>query len=288
MFAKIVSRSRDYWQLLRFDKPIGILLLLWPTMSALWLASSGKPSARLVAIFISGTVIMRAAGCVMNDIADRNIDRYVQRTQERPLTAGRLSLLEALVLLFVFSSMALGLALQLNFYAFVLACIGACVTVLYPFTKRYWNAPQAVLGIAFAWGVPMAFAAVQNHLPLSCWLLFFSTMAWIIAYDTEYAMVDREDDRKLGVRSTAIWFGDYDLPIISVLHIVMMLLLIMVGFITHLHPLFYGGLLLASVFLYFQEVTIRSRDRDACFGAFLANHWVGLIVFFSVLFGHLD
>lgn len=282
------QRIKDYWLLMRFDKPIGIFLLLWPTLAALWLASQGHPSQSILLIFLLGTIIMRAAGCVINDLADRRIDQYVRRTQDRPLTAKRLSIFEAMILLVVLLIFAFFLALQLTTYALELACIGALVTVIYPFMKRWVSAPQAVLGLAFSWGIPMAFAAVEGDWPIRCSVFMLATMSWILVYDTEYAMVDREDDLKIGVHSTAIWFGTWDLFWVGFFQAVTLMSLVILGVLSQLNLLYFMGLVLISGLFIHQLYRIRFREGMECFQAFLSNHWVGLVLFLSVIFGHLE
>lgn len=284
---QLTSRLFTYYRLMRFDKPIGIALVLWPTLVALWLAGHGQPRASLVCIFTLGCIVMRAAGCVINDFADRNFDGHVQRTRERPLAQGDVSVAETLGLFTLLLSMAFGLALLLNRLAFLLAFVGAAVAIIYPFLKRYVRAPQAGLGIAFAWGIPMAFAASQNQLPLSCWLLFIATFAWIIVYDTEYAMVDREDDCKIGIYSTALWFGDYDRAILAVLQAFVLVMLMLVGWAQSLTLYYYVGLLIVALLFVYQQWLIRAREPQYCFQAFLHNHWVGVSLLIAVIVGQL-
>ncbi|MDH5454828.1 MAG: 4-hydroxybenzoate octaprenyltransferase, partial [Gammaproteobacteria bacterium] len=227
---EIVSQLRNYGKLMRVDKPIGIWLLLWPTLWALWLAGEGAPDQGLFAVLVIGVFVMRSAGCVLNDFADRKIDPYVERTRTRPLATGAVAPLEALTLFTALGLIAIGLATMLNKQAQILAVVGAALTIIYPFIKRYMSIPQFVLGLAFGWGVPMAFAAQTGETPELAWLVFGIALVWAIIYDTFYAMVDREDDRKIGVKSTAVLFGEVDLFVIAGLQLVMILGLLFVGF----------------------------------------------------------
>lgn len=278
------QRLRHYLSLIRFDKPVGTYLLLWPTLSALWLASHGNPRWQTVLIFTVGTFVMRSAGCIINDIADRHIDPFVERTQSRPLADGSITLLEALLLLFVLLSIALGLAWQLPLLALKLAVVGLSFAVAYPFMKRVFQAPQCVLGLAFAWGIPMAFAAVQQQVPLLAWELFAATFCWIVAYDTQYAISDRRDDLKIGVYSTAILFGRADKMMVTILQIIMLSLLGFVGVQYHFSMAYYAGLVMAALLFVYQQRLIKHRDPKQCFNAFLNNQWVGLVIFLGILF----
>jgi 4-hydroxybenzoate polyprenyltransferase len=264
---------------MRFHKPIGIFLLLWPTLWALWLAGEGKPNLFIVLIFMLGVVLMRAAGCVINDLADRHFDAHVERTRDRPLVTGQVSTKEALVLFFILIFCAFLLVLFLNQLTFQLAFIGALLAVIYPLLKRVTHLPQFGLGLAFAWGVPMSFAALTNSVPLKAWVLFFAAAIWPVIYDTMYAMVDREDDKKIGVKSTAILFANYDRMILGVLQVMFLVSLFLVGYLFGLDQ-FYDMSLLAvlGLFLY-QQKLIKNRERENCFKAFLNNHWVGLFIF---------
>lgn len=276
-----------YLQLMRFNKPIGILLLLWPTLWALWIAASGWPNVHILIVFVLGVVVMRAAGCVINDIADRHIDEKVKRTKTRPLAQKIISLKEALVLFFVLILIAFILVALLNSLSIILAAIGVLLATIYPFLKRHTHLPQAWLGIAFSWGIPMAFAAqTQQFPPLAAWLLFLANLCWVIAYDTEYAMVDREDDLKAGVKSTAILFGTYDRLYIPLLQLFMIALLICVGIILNIKVWFYTGLLGSILFMCYQNFLIRHRKSTSCFQAFLNNHWIGLSVFVGIFFSY--
>lgn len=283
---RLLGTINDYVQLTRLDRPIGIWLLLWPTLWALWIASRGKPDARLFIVFVAGTVLMRSAGCAINDYADRSFDPHVERTKGRPLAAGRISTVEALLLFAGLSLTALGLALQLNKFTLLLAVCGAALAVTYPFVKRYLSVPQLYLGVTFGWGIPMAFAAQLERLPRVAWLLLIANVLWVTVYDTLYAMVDRDDDVKIGVRSTAILFGDSDRHIIAVLQAMTLLALYLVGGMAHLGPWYYGGLAAGGVFFVHHLWLIRNRDRDACFKAFLNNHYFGLSVFLGIAFNY--
>ena len=278
----LLDTIHDYVQLTRLDRPIGIWLLLWPTLWALWIAGHGKPDARLFVIFVVGTVLMRSAGCAINDYADRSFDPHVARTKERPLAAGRISTVEALVLFAALSLTALGLALQLNGLTLLLAVVGAALAISYPFIKRFLSVPQMYLGVTFGWGIPMAFAAQLERVPRAAWLLLLANLLWVTVYDTIYAMVDRDDDIKIGVRSTAILFGDSDRHIIAALQAMTLLALYLVGGMTRMGPWYYGGLIASAIFFVHQLWLIRARDRDACFRAFLNNHYVGMSVFLGV------
>ena len=270
---------RAYWQLARMDKPIGTLLLLWPTLWSLWLASAGSPPLWPLLAMGLGVVLMRAAGCVINDYADRQVDGHVQRTAQRPLPAGQLTARQALVFFVLLAGLAFLLVLTLNRQTIALSVIGLLLAVIYPFMKRVTHLPQLVLGLAFSWSIPMAWVAVANELTVTTWLLFGANVLWTIAYDTYYAMVDREDDRRIGVKSTAILFGQYDLLMIALLQVTTLLTLLLVGWLQQLNGLFYASVLVAAALFVYQGVSARNRDRQACFQAFLANNWVGCVIF---------
>jgi len=272
-----------YWRLMRFDKPIGILLLLWPTWWALLLAGAGSPSLKNILIFTAGVVVMRAAGCVMNDIADRDFDPHVERTRARPLASGELSLQQAIRLFLLLMLLALFLVLMTNALTIRLAFVGAALAASYPFFKRITHLPQVVLGIAFGWGIPMAFAAETAAIPTVAWVLLAVNTVWSVVYDTLYAMVDREDDLAVGVKSTAILFGRYDLLIIGLLMALMVVLLAGIGAWLGLAWPWYAGVLVAAVLFAGQLYRCRERDREACFRAFLANNWVGFSIFIGLL-----
>ena len=279
----ILATLEDYIQLTRLNRPIGIWLLLWPTLWAVWIAGRGKPDARLFVIFVAGTLIMRSAGCAINDYADRSFDPQVARTQSRPLAAGRITAVEALILFAVLSLAALLLALQLNKLTLLCAVGGAFLAVTYPFVKRFLSVPQLYLGLAFGAGIPMAFAAELDHIPQVAWLFVIANMLWVTVYDTIYAMVDRDDDVKIGVRSTAILFGDSDRHIIAVLQAMTLASLYLAGRMLHMGGWYSAGLIAGAIFFVYQLWLIRNRDRDACFRAFLNNNYVGMSVFIGIL-----
>jgi len=279
------SSWNAYWRLMRFDRPIGILLLLWPTWWALLLAGSGRPTLKNVLIFTAGVAVMRAAGCVMNDIADRNFDPHVERTRNRPLAAGELSLRQALTVFAVLMLMALGLVVMTNTPTIILAFAGAALAASYPWFKRFTHWPQVVLGIAFGWSIPMAWTAETGHLSSLAWALFAINLVWVVIYDTLYAMVDRDDDLAIGVKSTAILFGRLDLPILGVLMTAMITALSLLGWSSGWTWPWFAGLVVAAALFGRQLWNVRRRERAACFRAFLNNNWVGLAIF-AGLAGH--
>ena len=272
-----------YWRLMRFDKPIGTLLLLWPTWWALLLAGAGRPGLKNTLIFTAGVVLMRAAGCVMNDIADRDFDPHVERTRCRPLAAGELMLRQALGLFLVLMLLAFGLVLMTNVLTIKLAFVGAALAASYPFFKRVTHLPQVVLGIAFGWGIPMAFAAETGAVPALAWFLLAVNTAWSVIYDTLYAMVDRDDDLAVGIRSTAILFGRFDVAIVGLLMVVMIAMLLALGLWQALTWGWYAGVGVAAILVLRQVVAVRNRDRAACFRAFLNNNWVGFALFLGLV-----
>jgi 4-hydroxybenzoate polyprenyltransferase len=274
---------KNYLLLMRLHKPIGILLLLWPTLWALWLAADGKPDISIVLIFILGVIVMRSAGCVINDIADRQFDGLVMRTKERPLVSGKVSVKAALILFGLLIALAFMLVLLLNGLSILLAIIGALLAIGYPFLKRFTHLPQAGLGLAFSWGVPMAFAAELNEVPTKAWILFIAAAIWPVIYDTFYAMVDRADDIKAGVKSTAILFGKNDRLVIGLLQGLFLILMIVIGKIFQLNFPYYLGLLMAALLCVYQQVICLRADTRAYFKAFLNNNWVGLIIFSGIL-----
>lgn len=276
-----------YLKLIRFDKPIGTLLLLWPTLWALWLAASGRPEAKILAIFVAGVFIMRSAGCVVNDLADRKVDGHVERTQNRPLVSGQLSVRAALALACALGLTAFVLVLFCNVLTIKLAFVGAALAVVYPFLKRVTNLPQLGLGLAFAWSVPMAFAAETNSLDASMWWLFAAAMLWPVIYDTMYAMADRKDDIKIGVKSTAILFGRWDVYVIAIMQMVLLGILVQIGNTFALHSTYYVGLVVAELLFIYQYTLIRNREPQKCFQAFLNNHWVGLVIFLGIASSYL-
>jgi 4-hydroxybenzoate polyprenyltransferase len=276
-----------YIKLMRLDRPIGIYLLLWPTITALWLASEGIPDIKTLAIFIAGVICMRSAGCVVNDLADRKIDGHVERTHQRPLASGLVSEKEALALFFILLFISFLLVLQTNATTIRLSVIAVLLAASYPFMKRYTYLPQVVLGAAFAWAIPMAYTALDAPLQNSTWLLFSATVLWTVAYDTLYAMVDREDDLKIGVRSTAILFGENDRFMVGLIQALTLLSWIMLGTQVKLGLFWWLGVCGATALFVYQQWLIRHRDRDACFKAFLHNNWVGLLLFLAMVLNFL-
>jgi 4-hydroxybenzoate polyprenyltransferase len=268
---------------MRLHRPIGIWLLLWPTLWALWIASAGRPDERIFLILVIGTIVVRSAGCVINDYADRKIDPHVARTADRPLATGEVAPAEALLLFAALMLIALGLVLTLNALTVTFAVAGAVITVIYPFTKRFLSTPQFVLGVAFSWGVPMAFAATLGDVPRVGWLLFLATVIWVVVYDTQYAMTDRLDDLKIGVRSTAVLFGDLDRLFIVGLQVLLLASLVLVGRSAALGPWYYGGLVCGALFFAYQAHLIKERDIVQSFRAFLNNAWFGGAVFAGIL-----
>jgi 4-hydroxybenzoate polyprenyltransferase len=276
------SKFNAYWRLMRFDKPIGILLLLWPALWALWIAGAGHPSLKAVLAIALGTVLMRAAGCVINDYADRDFDPHVERTRLRPIAAGEVSPKEALWLFVGLCLTAFLLVLQLNTLSIALSFPGAFLAASYPFTKRLTHLPQAYLGIAFGWAVPMAFAAERGEIPIDAWVLFSATAVWALIYDTMYAMVDREDDLKIGVKSTAILFGQNDRLIIGLFQLLMLGLLFQAGQNAGLGMCYHAGLMAGLGFFGYQQWLIRKREKVLCFRAFLNNNWLGASLFAAI------
>lgn len=281
------ERLSHYARLMRLDKPIGILLLLWPTLWAQWLASAGRPDALVLAIFVIGVVLMRSAGCVINDYADRDFDPHVARTRERPLAAGKVSPKEALLLAAGLSLLAFLLILPLNRLVLELSVVALFLAASYPFTKRFFAIPQAYLGVAFGFGIPMSYAALQDAVPLEAWVLLAANVFWAIAYDTQYAMVDREDDLKIGIKTSAITFGRHDLAAIAACYAAMLALLGWVGWRLEMGLAFYGGLAAAAAIALYHMGLIRQRDPQQCFRAFLHNTWVGAAVFAGIVLHYL-
>jgi 4-hydroxybenzoate polyprenyltransferase len=268
---------------MRFDKPIGILLLLWPTLGALWIAGDGSPSIKNLLIFCTGVVLMRAAGCIMNDVADRDFDPHVERTRQRPLASGELTVRQALLTFVIVMLLAFGLVLMTNALTIKLAFAGAALASSYPFFKRWTHYPQVVLGVAFGWGIPMAFAAENGEVATIAWLILLINVIWSVIYDTLYAMVDRDDDISIGLKSTAIVFGQYDLLIIRLLKIIMISLLLLLGQKLQFSWPWFTGVAVAALMFVQQQYSVRERDRDACFKAFLNNNYVGMVIFVSLL-----
>jgi 4-hydroxybenzoate polyprenyltransferase len=278
-------RLRAYSHLLRLHQPIGSFLLLWPTLWALCLVGNGHLPPKLTGLFIIGTFLMRGLGCVANDIADRNFDGFVTRTKKRPLASGEISLKPALCLLLLLSALALVLVMQFNRLTIALSVIGLALALIYPYCKRFTYWPQWVLGLAFSWGIPMVFAAQLNKVPMSAWLLFISASLWPLAYDTIYAMVDREDDKQLGIKSTALLFGQNETRFIGVVQCGFIALLACLGLLLKLHAIFYLLLSLAASLLLYQQFLIKDRKAGRCFKAFLNNAWVGALIFLGFLLG---
>lgn len=276
-----------YHRLMRTDKPIGALLLLWPTLWALWVAAPGVPPLGILAVFIAGVWLMRAAGCVVNDYADRKFDGHVKRTANRPLPSGAVSEKEARNLFIVLVLLAFVLVLTLNLMTILLSVAALALAWTYPFMKRYTHLPQVVLGAAFGWSIPMAFAAVSESVPLSCWLMFLANILWAVAYDTLYAMVDRDDDVKIGIKSTAILFGRHDKLIVGILQVLVLVLMAAVGWLNGLGWPFYASVAVAGALFVWQQKMIVHRDRDACFKAFLNNNYVGLALFVGLAASYL-
>jgi 4-hydroxybenzoate polyprenyltransferase len=275
----LTERLSHYEKLMRLDKPIGILLLLWPTLWAQWLASSGHPNWLILWVFVMGVVLMRSAGCVINDYADRDFDPHVARTRERPLAAGKVSPKEALLLAAGLSLLAFLLILPLNKLVLGLSVVALFLAASYPFTKRFFAIPQAYLGIAFGFGIPMSYAALQGTVPVEAWILLAANTFWAVAYDTQYAMVDREDDLKIGIKTSAITFGRHDLTAIAVCYCVTLALLGWVGLRLGMGMAFYSGLAVAAMIALYHLKLIRQREPRQCFRAFLHNTWFGAVVF---------
>lgn len=283
----LFERLSLYEKLMRLDKPVGIMLLLWPTLWGQWLASNGQPNWMILWIFIMGVVLMRSAGCVINDYADRHIDPHVARTRQRPLAAGKVSSKEALLLAAGLSLMAFLLILPLNTLVLGLSVIALFLAASYPFTKRFFAIPQAYLGIAFGFGIPMSYAALWGEVPMEAWILLVANTFWAIAYDTQYAMVDREDDLKIGIKTSAITFGRFDLAAIAVCYGLTLALLAWVGLQRNMGIVFYGGLITAAAIALYHMSLIRSRDPKQCFRAFLHNTWFGAVVFGGIALSYV-
>lgn len=285
--SALLRRLDHYEKLLRLDKPIGTLLLLWPTLWALWLSGNGKPNWKIVWIFCIGTVLMRSAGVAVNDFADRHFDPHVARTRNRPLAAGAVSPREALVLAAILALIAFVLILPLGRLVILLSFCALFLAVSYPYTKRFLALPQAYLGVAFGFGIPMAYAAQTKSVPMLAWVLLLANIFWTVAYDTEYAMVDREDDRKIGIRTSAILFGSADAIAVMLCHAFFLVLMVWIGRSLGLAWPYYAGLLCALALAAYQYVLIRGRDPDKCFRAFLDNNWVGAAIFAGIVLGYL-
>lgn len=281
--TRLKDRLTQYERLMRLDKPIGILLLLWPTLWAVWISSYGHPNPMVVWVFVLGTVLMRSAGCVMNDMADARFDGLVKRTSNRPLVTGAVSRKEAVVLAGVLTLAAFLLVLRLGWMTVMLSVIALALAASYPFTKRFFALPQAYLGIAFGFGIPMAFAAQWGRLPAVTWWLMAANIFWVIAYDTEYAMVDRDDDVKIGLRTAAITFGRFDVAAVMLCYAAMLGILVHVGRGLNFGWVYFGSLAVAAAIMAYHYLLIRGRDRERCFKAFLHNNWVGAVIFAGVL-----
>lgn len=276
-----------FHRLMRTDKPIGALLLLWPTLWALWVATPGVPPLWILAVFVAGVWLMRAAGCVVNDYADRKIDGHVKRTANRPMPSGAVTEKEARTLFVVLVLLAFVLVLTLNLMTIALSVAALALAWVYPFMKRYTHLPQVVLGAAFGWSIPMAFAAVSESLPLSCWLMFVANVLWAVAYDTLYAMVDRDDDLKIGVKSTAILFGRHDKLIVGLLQVIVLTLMTAVGWLNGLGWPYYASIAVAGALFIYQQWLVVNREREACFKAFMNNNYVGLALFLGLAISYL-
>lgn len=279
----VITQLRNYAKLMRIDKPIGIWLLMWPTLWALWLAGQGHPDQWLFVVFVLGVFIMRSAGCVLNDYVDRKIDPYVERTRTRPIACGAVAPTEALVLFLALSLIAIGLATMLNRPARLLAIVAAGLTIAYPFIKRVVSIPQFVLGAAFGWAVPMAFAAQTGETPQLAWLVFGAALVWAVIYDTFYAMVDREDDRKIGIKSTALLFGEVDLFVVAGLQLLMLVALAFVGLRAELGAWYFASVIGAAALMAYHQWLARDRQPAGCFAAFSHNHTIGLVIFVGIV-----
>lgn len=287
MTEKKGLRIVQYAILMRLNKPIGIFLLMWPTLWALWIAGKGSPDPVIVIVFILGVVLMRSAGCVINDFADRHIDQRVERTKNRPIVAGRVTPKEALVLFMVLCIAAFGLVLLLNTLTIILSLVAVVLAVIYPFMKRHTHIPQAFLGLAFGWAVPMAFAAQTEAIPKEAWLLLMATALWATAYDTMYAMVDRPDDVKIGVKSTAILFGGMDRAVIAALQIGMLSVMLIIGHQMKFNVFYYGGLIIATGFGFYQQALLKLRKEQLYFRAFKNNALLGAAVFAGIVLHYI-
>lgn len=283
----IIRKQTQYFKLMRLHHPIGLMLLLWPTLWALWLAGYGQPDDKILLIFVTGVFLMRSAGCVINDLADQHLDAYVTRTRNRPLTSGEVSSREAVLIAIVLVTCAFGLVLLCNALTVKLAFIGVALTLVYPFMKRFTYLPQWGLGFAFAWGIPMAFAAQKGTISLGGWFLYLTGIIWPVIYDTMYAMVDRDDDCKIGIKSTAILFNHMDKLIIGLLQTLFILMLVIVGLMFRLHALYYVSLVIVGILFIYQQWLIKTRDPERCFRGFLNNNWVGFVIFLGIALNYL-
>lgn len=281
------SVLQPYLRLMRLDRPIGILLLMWPTLSALWIAAEGLPDLTVLMVFVLGVIIMRSAGCAINDFADREVDGDVWRTEGRPLATGELQARDAIMVFVVLALVAFGLVLLLNTMTIMLSLVAVFLAATYPFMKRYTYLPQIYLGMAFGWAIPMAFTAQTGTLPVIAWLLFMANIIWTTVYDTFYAMADREDDLKIGVKSTAILFGDDDRVIQGILQVAYLLVMVLIGHQLELSAVYYLGLVIVAALFIYQQFLSRQREPKACLKAFLNNNWVGLVIFASLVLHYL-
>jgi 4-hydroxybenzoate polyprenyltransferase len=286
-YASAAKRINAYERLIRLDKPVGALLLLWPTLWAVWIASNGRPAIDILLIFLVGTFLMRSAGCAMNDWADRDFDGRVARTRERPLAAGEIAPREALILAAVLAALAFCFVLFLNWFAILLSFAALAIACAYPFAKRFVPLPQLGLSIAFSFGIPMAFAAIRNALPWECWALFAANACYAFAYDTEYAMVDRDDDLKVGIHTSAITLGRHDVAAVMASYALMLAFLAWIGVALPLGWPFFAGLAVAAAMMLYHYTLIRGRSRDGCFRAFRHNNWVGLSIFAGIVLSSL-
>lgn len=283
----MINKLKLYAELVRLNRPIGIYLLLWPTLWALWFAAQGIPDIKILFVFVLGVIFMRSAGCAINDYADRDIDKHVARTQNRPLTSGKITSKEALGVFAVLVFISFLLVLQLNSRTLLLSVVAILLAASYPFMKRYHYFPQVHLGAAFAWAIPMAYSAITNHPPpIDAWLLFIAALLWTTAYDTQYGMVDREDDLKIGVKSTAILFAKYDNVINATLQVLTLILLSYVGILNNRGFIFYTSILAASGFIIYQQSLTKKREPSKCLQAFLNNHWFGMVIFIGIAFDY--
>ncbi len=278
----VKDRIKQYSILCRMNKPIGILLLLWPTLWALWIAAEGIPDIKILIIFVAGVFLTRSAGCVMNDLADRNLDGHIDRTKDRPIVTGTVSVKEATLVAAGLMLLAFILVLQTNELTIYLACIAFLLAALYPLMKRYTYLPQFVLGVAFGWGIPMAFAAQLNAIPAIAWLILIANILWSVAYDTMYAMIDREDDIKIGVKSTAILFAEHDTLIIAIIQSMLILTLVLVGLQLELGRIYNVAIILATLMAIYQQILIKRKEPAKCFQAFLNNNWFGAVIFLGI------
>lgn len=280
-------RFRAYMALTRLDRPIGIWLLMWPMLWALWFAAGGIPSIKVLIIFVLGTILTRSAGCAINDYADRNFDAHVARTSNRPLATGEIKPYEALVIAALLMLLAFALVLQTNTLTIRLSVVALVLAAIYPFAKRYTHLPQVVLGLAFSWAIPMAYAAQTNQLERITWLVFIASVLWAVAYDTEYSMADRDDDRKIGIKSTAILFGDTDIFMIGLIQFLVIMTMTLAGRLLELGFIYYAGLVIAACMVVYQLILIRKRQPKLCIRAFLNNHYLGMVIFIAIVLDYL-